>query len=272
MHPDDKRQDRRWPSIRQTRPPDLSRYAKQTVFKPFGVEGQKALLKSSALVVGIGGLGSWAAELLVRAGVGRIRLVDDDHVEISNIHRQSLYTQADAEARVLKIEAAAQRLHQINSDTEVETVCSRLDRLTAENLMQDVDVVVDGMDNFESRFIVNDCAVKLSKPWVFAGVMGTKAQVMTIVPDKTACLRCLMDAPPAPEGGCTQHGVLGVAVAATAAFEASEALKVLSGHLERVNPHLLVFDLWDNTVKQIDVSAPRADCPCCVHRRFDFLG
>ncbi len=251
--------------------PDLSRYAKQTVFKPFGVEGQKALLKSSVLVVGIGGLGSWAAELLVRAGVGRIRLVDDDHVEISNIHRQSLYTQADAEARALKVEAAAQRLRQINSGAEVETVCSRLDKRMAESLMQDMDVIVDGMDNFESRFIVNDCAVKLAKPWVFAGVLGAKAQVMTIVPGRTACLRCLMDTPPAPEGDCTQHGVLGAAVAATAAFEACEALKVLSGHLDHANPHLLVLDLWNNTIKQIDASAPRTDCPCCMQKRFDFL-
>src|SRR5512143_2358426 len=255
MHPDRERQDRRGPSIRRTKPPDLSRYAKQTAFEPFGIEGQQSLLKSSVLVVGIGGLGSWAAELLVRAGVGRIRLVDDDRAEVSNIHRQSLYTQVDAEARVLKVEAAAQRLRHINSDTEVETVCSRLDRRTAESLMQDMDVVVDGMDNFEGRFIVNDCAVKLAKPWVFAGVMGAQAQVMTIVPGKTACLRCLMDTPPAPEGGCTQHGCLGTAAAATAAFEASEALKIRSGRLDHVNSRLLVLDLWGgNTIKQVDAS------------------
>src|SRR5512147_3079696 len=120
MNTDDRRQNGREPSIRRAELPDLSRYVKQTVFKPFGVEGQRALLKSSVLVVGVGGLGSWAAELLVRAGVGRIRLVDDDRVEISNIHRQSLYTQADAEAGIPKIAAAAQRLHQINSDTKIE--------------------------------------------------------------------------------------------------------------------------------------------------------
>jgi len=214
MHPDDRRQDRHGPSIRQPKPPDLSRYVKQTVFRPFGVEGQERLVKSSVLVVGIGGLGSWVAELLVRAGVGRIRLVDDDRVEIANIHRQSLYTEADAEAGIPKIAAAAQRLRQINSVTKIETVCSRLDRLTAESLMRDMDVVVDGTDNFESRFILNDCAVKLSKPWIFAGVLGTKAQVMTIVPGETACLRCLMDAPPPPEGDPSHRGVLGVGGAA----------------------------------------------------------
>jgi molybdopterin/thiamine biosynthesis adenylyltransferase len=268
MYPDDKQQD---PSFGPPKTPDLSRYVRQTGFKPFGLEGQEALVKSSALIVGIGGLGSWVAELLVRAGVGRVRLVDNDRVEIANIHRQSLYTEADAAARSLKIAAAAQRLRQINSGARIETICSRLDQSTAESLMQDMDVIVDGMDNFESRLIVNDCAVKLSKPWVFAGVLGMEAQVMTIVPGKTPCLRCLMDAPPAPQGDGSGRGVLGVAVAVTAAFEASEALKVLSGHLDRANRCLLVFDLWENTIRQIDVSTPRADCPCCVHRRFEFL-
>lgn len=255
------------------RTPDLSRYAKQTSLNTFGVASQESLCKSSVLVVGVGGLGSWVAELLVRAGVGHIRLVDDDSVELSNIHRQALYTENDAAARHLKIAAAGQRLREINGDTEVEMIYSRLDRLTAENLMRDMDVVVDGTDNFETRFILNDCAMKLSKPWVFAGVLGTKAQIMAIIPGRTPCLRCLMDAPPSCEGGqcCCQSGVLGVAVAVAASLEAAEALKILSGHADRINPCLLVLDLWDNTVKQIDVSESRADCPCCVHKDFEFL-
>jgi len=250
--------------------PDLSRYARHTSIESFGVEGQERLLTSSVLVVGMGGLGSWVSELLVRAGVGRIRLVDDDSVEISNIHRQAMYTESDATAGRLKIDAAAQRLREINSNVKVETARARMDKLTAEELMQDLDVVVDGTDNFESRFILNDSAIKLSKPWVFAGIMGTKAQVMTIVPGRTPCLRCLMDAPPVRQDD-RPRPVLGVAVAVTASLEATEALKILSGHLDRINPHLLVFDVWGNTIKQMDVSPPRADCPCCVHRRFDFL-
>lgn len=252
---------------------DLSRYARQTSLKTFGVEAQESLVKGSVLVVGVGGLGSWAAELLVRAGVGRIRLVDDDSVDITNIHRQAMYTESDAEARTLKIEAAAQRLRQINSTVEIETVYARLDRLTAEKLVRDVDVVVDGTDNFETRFILNDCAMKLSKPWVFAGVQGTQAQMMTIVPGRTPCLRCVMDAPPSCDGGdcCCQSGVLGMAVAIAAAFEASEAMKILAGHADRISRHMLVFDIWDNTVKQIDLSSPRADCPCCVHKDFEYL-
>jgi molybdopterin-synthase adenylyltransferase len=253
--------------------PDLSRYAKQTSLKTFGAESQEWLLRGRVLVVGVGGLGSWVAELLARAGVGRIRLVDDDSVEITNLHRQAMYTESDAGARTLKIDAAAQRLREINSEIEIETVYGRLDRLTAEKLMQDVDVVVDGTDNFETRFILNDCAMKLSKPWVFAGVMGTKAQMMTVIPGRTPCLRCLMDAPPACEGGgcCAQDGVLGVAVAIAASFEATEALKLLAGQPERINPYLLVFDIWSNSIKQIDLSTPREDCPCCVHKDFEFL-
>lgn len=226
------------------------------------------------LVVGVGGLGSWVSELLVRAGVGRIHLADDDSVEITNIHRQALYTESDAAARKLKIDAAARRLHEINSDIEVETVYGRMDRLNAEKLMQDVDVVVDGTDNFETRFILNDCAMKLSKPWVFAGVLGTKAQVMTIVPGRTPCLRCLMDSPPTCDGGnCCggPGGVLGVAVAMVAAFEAAEALKILAGQVDRINPYLLVFDVWTNSIKQIDISTRRTDCPCCVHKEFEYL-
>jgi len=257
----------------KTETPDLSRYAKQTSLSTFGVESQESLLRSRVLIVGVGGLGSWVAELLARAGVGHVRLVDDDSVELSNIHRQAMYSESDAAGRRLKIEAAGQRLRDINSDTEVETIYSRLDRFTAEKLMQDVDVVVDGTDNFETRFILNDCAMKLSRPWVFTGVLGTKAQIMTIIPRQTPCLRCLMDAPPSCEGEpcCCQSGVLGVAVAVAASFEAAEALKILSGHADRINRCLLVFDLWNNTVKQIDVSPPRADCPCCAHRNFEFL-
>jgi molybdopterin/thiamine biosynthesis adenylyltransferase len=258
---------------REVKTVDLSRYAKQTSLATFGVKGQESLGRSGVLVVGVGGLGSWVAELLVRAGVGRIRLVDDDSVAISNIHRQAMYTERDAAARTLKIEAAARRLREINGGVEVETVYARMDRLTAERLMQDVDVVVDGTDNFETRFVLNDCAMKLSKPWVFAGVLGTKAQMMTIVPGRTPCLRCLMDSPPTCDGDqcCGHSGVLGAAVAVAASFEATEALKILSGHSERINPYLLVFDVWDNTIKQIDISTPRADCPCCVHKEFEFL-
>ena len=253
---------------------DLSRYARQISFKPFGEEGQRQLADSSALIVGVGGLGSWVAELLVRAGVGRLRLVDDDYVELTNIHRQSLFTEKDAKERTFKINAAANHLRKINSNCEIETVFARIDRLTADRLTEGVDVIIDGTDNFPARFILNDCAIKKSKPWVFAGVLGTEAQVMTIIPGRTPCLRCLLDSPPACNGQtCRQAGVLGPAGAMVAAFEASEALKILSGNSDKAGQRLLVLDVWNNVVKQIDVSKlnKNADCPCCVHKNFEFL-
>ena len=253
---------------------DLSRYARQITFKPFGKEGQRRLANSSALIVGVGGLGSWAAELLVRAGLGRIRLVDDDCVDLTNIHRQALFTEKDAGERTLKITAAANHLREINSSCSIETVFARIDRLTAEKLAEDIDVIIDGTDNFPARFIINDCAIKKSKPWVFAGVLGTEAQAMTIIPDKTPCLRCLLNSPPECNGQtCRQIGVLGPAVAMVAAFEASEAIKILSGNPNKAGQCLLAFDVWNNIVKQIDVSklTKNPDCPCCVHRNFEFL-
>jgi molybdopterin-synthase adenylyltransferase len=251
---------------------DLSRYARQISFKPFGIESQQRLAGSSVLIVGVGGLGSWIAELLARAGVGRIRLVDDDYVELTNIHRQALFTEYDAKKRNLKINAAAQRLNEINSGCRIETVFARMDRITAEKLVEGMDVIVDGTDNFPARFIINDCAVKTSKPWVFAGVLGTEAQMMTIIPGKTPCLRCLLGSAPSCDGqNCRQSGVLGPAVAVVAAFEASEALKILSGHIEQANPNLVVFDFWSNIIEQVDVSKYKPDCQCCVHKNFEFL-
>ena len=253
---------------------DLSRYARQISFKPFGEEGQHRLANGSALIVGVGGLGSWVAELLVRAGVGRIRLVDDDCVDLTNIHRQALFTEKDANERILKITAAANHLREINSDCTIETVCARIDRLTAQRLTENVDVIIDGTDNFPARFILNDCAIKSSKPWVFAGVLGTEAQVMTIIPGKTPCLRCLLGSPPACDGQtCRQVGVLGAAVAIVAAFEASEAIKILSGNPDKAGQCLLILDVWNNVVKQIDIAkmAKNTDCPCCVHKNFEFL-
>lgn len=252
---------------------DLSRYARQITFKPFGEEGQRRLAQGSAVIVGVGGLGSRVAELLVRAGVGHLRLVDDDCVDLTNIHRQSLFTEKDAKERTLKINAAANHLREINSNCEIETVFARIDRLTADRLTSNVDLIIDGTDNFPTRFILNDCAIKKSKPWVFAGVLGTESQVMTIIPGKTPCLRCLLDSPPANSQTCRQAGVLGPAVAMVAAVEALEALKILSGNSDKAGQCLFVFDAWNNIAKQIDVSklTKNASCPCCVHKNFEFL-
>lgn len=177
---------------------NLLRYSRQIVFRDLGLEGQRKLMSGRVLVVGAGGLGTWAAELLTRAGVGLLRLADDDKVDLTNIHRQGLYDESDAEASKPKVQAAAERLARINAGAAIETINTRLERTNIDSLAGDVDVILDGTDNFATRFLINDYAVKYGKPWIFAGVVGAEGQMMTIVPGRTPCLRCIMDSPPPP--------------------------------------------------------------------------
>jgi len=252
----------------------LARYHRQVVFGPFGLSGQRALGAGRALIVGVGGLGSWVAELLARAGVGALRLADDDTVELTNIHRQALYDESDARELAPKAVAAARHLKRINSETAVEPIVARVARDNIESLIEGVDVILDGTDNFAARFLINDVSVKTRTPWVFAGVVGAEAQTMTIVPGRTPCLRCVLDEPPSPcaDPTCRNFGVLGPAVAAVAALEAQEAVKILAGKLGEISPYLMKFDVWTNTLQRVNVAdKARADCPCCEHREFEHL-
>jgi len=255
-------------------PKDLLRYQRQWLFDELGKEGQRRLNASRVLIVGVGGLGSWAADLLARAGVGFLRLADDDKVELTNIHRQSFYDECDAAAGTPKVEAAARRIRRINSTVTVEPVVARVGAGNIEGLCRDVQLILDGTDNFPTRFIINDFAVKSALPWVFAGVVRAEGQVMAILPGKTPCLRCVYDAPPPPcaDPSCRAAGVLGPAVATIAAIQAVEVLKILSGRTDAVSPYLLRLDLWTNQMQRIDLSSgPRKDCPCCQKGVFDFI-
>ena len=260
---------------------NLARFQRQIAYPPLGLEGQKRLSAGRALIVGVGGLGSWSAELLTRAGVGMLRLVDDDKVDLTNIHRQGLYDEQDAAAGLPKVQAALARIARISSRCRVEAVCARLDRSNIAALAEGVDVVLDGTDNFPTRFLVNDYCVKTFLPWVFAGVVGAEGQVMAIVPPgegvrrHTGCLRCVHDQPPprCADPSCRAVGVLGPAVAAIAAMQTAEAVKILSGHKEQASPYLTKLDLWTNTLQRIDVASAAAggSCPCCKQRHFEFL-
>lgn len=253
------------------------RFSRQIAFSAFGAEGQARLAKSSALIIGVGGLGTWVAELLVRAGARQLRLCDDDSVELSNLHRQALYTEADAAQSLLKAQAAAARLKTVNSYCRIEPFCERIDRLTIHRAANAMKVIIDATDNFETRFLINDYAVKNGVPWVSAGVMQGEGQVMTLIPGKTPCLRCIL--PSAPSGGagdsnaCRQFGVLGPVVAAMASMQAVEALKLLSGLTDKANPSLTKFDLWNNTIQRIPLSGfwPNKPCPCCGRKEFEYL-
>jgi len=244
-------------------------------FAGLGLAGQKRLAGAKVLIVGAGGLGSWTAELLARAGTGFMRIVDDDRVELVNLHRQALYDESDVAAGEPKVLSAQRRLRLINADVTVEPVVARLDPHNIADLAEGVDLILDGTDNFATRFVINDYAVREHVPWVFAGVVGAAGQVMPVVPGRTACLRCIYEAPPPPcvDPSCRAAGVLGPAVAALAAIQAAEAVKILAGRLDDVSPYLLKLDLWKNDLQRIDTTraADDVDCPCCKGAVFDYL-
>lgn len=247
------------------------RYHRQVLFDGVGSDGQARLARGRALIVGVGGLGCTVAQLLVRSGVGFLRLVDDDKVELNNIHRQLLFDEADAADGVEKVVAAARRLKAINSEVRLDPVVARLEAASAASLARDVDVIVDGSDNFPTRFLINDLAVRQGLPWVMAGIFGGEGQTMTIVPGRSPCLRCVFE-PPAGEARGGPAAVLPAAVTAIAAIEAMEAMKILSGRLESVSPYLLKLDLWGSAVQRIELRGARAtDCPCCKRGVYESL-
>ncbi len=249
------------------------RYARQALFSQIGPHGQERIARCRIAVVGVGALGCQEASLLARAGVGFLRLIDRDFVEIDNLHRQTLYTEEDAARSVPKAEAARRQLVQANSAIEIEARVSDLAAGNADALLGDCDVIVDGSDNFEARYLVNDFAVKHGIPWIYAGAVGATGLLMPVLPGTTACLRCVFQEVP-PAGStetCDTAGVLGPAPGAVGACAALEALKLAAGRLDAVRRGLLQLDLWSNEVRAIDVAGPRADCPCCAQRAFPFL-
>ena len=255
--------------------PRPGRYDRQINFESLGAAGQRRLQGGRALIVGVGGLGCTVADLLARCGVGMLRLVDDDTVQWDNLHRQVLYDEADAAAGTAKAQAAADRIAEINADVEVEPIVGRFDADTADRLARGIDVMVDGTDNFATRFVMNDLSVRDGVPWVFGGAVGAEAQTMTIRPGQGPCLRCVFDSPPpvCQDPSCRVAGVVGPAVAAVAAFQAAEAMKILAAQPERCSPFLLKMDFWCNTIQRIDAAraCEGVDCPCCKRHDFEYL-
>ncbi len=253
----------------------LNRYIRQIRFPPLGKEGQGRLATSRALICGCGALGSVIANTLVRAGVGKVRIVDRDFVELSNLARQVLFDEADAAAGLPKAVAAAEKLRSANSAVEIEPLVADVNHTNIEQLCEKVDVILDGTDNFETRFLLNDVAVKRRLPWIYGGCVGSEGQTMTIIPGQTPCLRCLMETCPAPGSTptCDTAGILGPIVGLIASIESMEAIKILSGSRDAISRQLIVIDLWQNRIKQVDVSQLRdqVDCPTCKRREFPWL-
>ncbi|MGC8642651.1 MAG: ThiF family adenylyltransferase [Isosphaeraceae bacterium] len=253
----------------------LDRYSRQVRFPPLGEAGQLALSGSRVTLCGCGALGTVLANHMVRAGVGHLRIIDRDFIELHNLQRQVLFDEQDVRDNLPKAEAAARKLRLINSTIEIEPVVTDLDHTNAIDLIADADLILDGTDNFETRYLINDVAIKLGKPWVYGGVIGSEGQTMTIVPGQTPCLRCLIETAPPPgmTPTCETAGVLGPAVAVIASLEAVEAIKLLTGATEALNRDLIMVDIWDWTFRQLKVASllDTVDCPCCKHHRFEWL-
>lgn len=253
----------------------LDRYRRQVRFAPLGEQGQRRLLASRVLVCGCGALGSVSADLLVRAGVGLVRIVDRDFLESDNLHRQVLFDESDVAEELPKAVAAARRLGKINSGVTVEPVVADVSASTIRGLADDVDLIVDGTDNFETRYLLNDYAVAVGKPWVFGGCVGAEGQALAILPGETPCLSCLMPEPPPTEAQptCETAGVIGPVVSVIAALQSVEALKILSGNRDAVNRRLAIVDLWGNQMRTIGVSrlTSEAACRTCGERDFPWL-
>ena len=243
--------------------------------RPLGEEGQRRMLASRALVCGCGALGSVIANTLARAGVGKLRIVDRDFVELNNLQRQVLFDERDVAAQMPKAIAAAEKLRAVNSQIEIEPIVADVVPDEHLALCDGVDCIVDGTDNFETRFLLNDAAVKLGIPWVYGGCIGAEGQTMTILPGETPCLRCVMAEPPPPGTSptCDTAGITAPIINVIASIQAMEAIKILSGHRADVQRSLMVFDLWDNTVRQIKLAGLResGDCPTCVGAKFAWL-
>ena len=251
------------------------RYSRQTIFPGIGIEGQRRLMQSHVTLCGCGALGTVLANSLARAGVGHLRIIDRDFLEMHNLQRQVLFDENDVNEALPKAEAAARKLEAVNSTIHVEPVVTDIDHTNIVDLVQDADLILDGTDNFETRYLINDVAVKLGKPWVYGGCIGSHGQVMTIIPGQTPCLRCVVESgpPPGMAPTCETAGILGPTVNIIASLQATEALKILTGNLDAINRELIMIDIWDGTFKKLKIAGllGAVDCPTCKQRNFEWL-
>jgi molybdopterin-synthase adenylyltransferase len=249
------------------------KYSRQVLFAGIGPEGQQRLLASRAAIVGCGAIGAAAANLLVRAGVGYLRIIDRDFVEPSNLQRQTLFDESDALNVLPKAVAAERKLRSINSSVAVEGAVADLTPRNVESLLDGVQLLLDGTDNFETRFLLNDVAVKSNLPWIYAAGVASYGLTMTIRPGATACLACLLESGTAAQGleeTCDTIGVLGPIVNLIASLQVAEALKLLSGHPEALHGRLLSCDVWTGRMQSIGV-ARHPECRACSQRDFAYL-
>ncbi|MEM9410704.1 MAG: ThiF family adenylyltransferase [Planctomycetota bacterium] len=264
-------------SKRKGVPVEFRRYSKQIRFKGVGESGQQKLRDSKVLVIGCGALGSSSSNLLVRAGVGNVLIVDRDFVEVDNLQRQILFDECDIGQP--KAIVAAEKLKQVNSEIEIEGRVVDVTFQNIESLLlgdQSVDVVIDATDNFEVRFLINDACIKNGIPWIYGGCLGAEGQVMSIIPGETACLNCLMlDGPPPPGtvATCDTGGILATIIQVVSAIQVNESIKYLTGNRKAMSREMQVFDLWGNRIQgmQLGDLREKSNCPTCQRGDFQWL-
>jgi molybdopterin/thiamine biosynthesis adenylyltransferase len=250
-----------------------ARYSRQVLFPGIGAEGQQKLAKSHVLLVGCGALGASHAEMLARAGVGHLTIVDRDFVEMTNLQRQTLYKESDAAERLPKSIAARNRLAEINSEIQVEAIVADINHSNVESLVAGKSLVLDGSDNFQVRYLVNDACVKLGIPWIYGAAVASYGTTMTILPGETPCLECIFEEMPDPGSAptCDTAGVIMPIIATVSAMQVAEALKLLTGRREALSRSLVQLDLWSNERHAIKLGEPRSDCRVCARREFKYL-
>jgi len=254
--------------------PRDERYSRQIRFAPIGEAGQQRLQSSRVLVVGLGALGSVAADQIIRAGVGFVRLVDRDFVELSNLQRQSLFDEEDIRSNLPKAAAAEAKLRRVNSSVQIEARVDDVNPANIEDYIADVDLVLDALDNFETRFVINDACAKHRKPWIYTAAVGSYGLVMPILPGTTPCLRCLLGNLPAPgtSATCETAGVIAPITHVIASIQVAEALKFLTGNLDAADIRLLSYEIWSHRFQRIDVGdEAMATCLVCSTGRFEYL-
>jgi molybdopterin/thiamine biosynthesis adenylyltransferase len=249
---------------------DRERYSRQILFAGIGEQGQEALLRSRAAIVGCGALGSFQAAALARAGTGRITIIDRDYVEPSNLQRQWLFDESDAAASLPKAVAAERSLARVNSGVRVTGVVADLSPTNIHELLDESELILDGTDNFETRYLINDYCVSRQSPWIYGAAIGSYGVTMPILPGRGACFRCVYpEAPGGPQPTCETAGVLNSVTAVVAALQVADALKLLcTGSLQ---PRLTTLDVWNGAMRQIDLPARDPNCPACGHRQFPHL-
>ncbi len=251
------------------------RYSRQTLFANIGEKGQRQLLDSTVTLIGCGALGTVLANTLVRAGVGHLRIADRDFIERNNLQRQVLFDEKDIADQLPKAEAAARKLRRINPDITIDAAVTDVNRDNIASLAEGADLLLDGTDNFETRFLINDLAVKTNRPWVYGAVIGATGLIMPILPHDTPCLRCVFENAPPPDANptCDTAGVIGPAVNIVASFQATEAMKILMARTDDVLRMLLNIDVWSGRVTPLNVQPARekGNCPCCVQGQYDYL-